>query len=129
MRGVCSFIGEPFDPMMLSMREAQSFHNSNSSYGPRPPQTISTDSIGRFRRVLSPRQIAFIQLTNKHEMPRFGYDLEDSLRTWPARVAFMAATLPLEASKMAGWRVRESYRAKTGRTLASKRLLPEKAPA
>lgn len=127
LRDICSFIGEPFDPMMLSMGQAQSFHGSNSSYGPRTPRAISTDSIGRFRTVLSPRQTAFIQIANKREMRRFGYEADEPLTTWPARLAFMAGTLPLELSKMIGWRAREAYRARTGRTIAERRLLPEEA--
>jgi hypothetical protein len=56
LREICAFIDEAYAPEMLTMRGAKTFREqgSNSSYGQRKPGVISTNSIGRFRQVLSP---------------------------------------------------------------------------
>lgn len=74
IREVCDFIEEPFTPEMLNMQGAPTFREkgSNSSYGQRDPGVISSDSIGRFRQVLTPLQIAFIQISAGREMDLFG---------------------------------------------------------
>ena len=85
---ICRFIDEPFDPGMLSMQGAGGFRDggSNSSYGPRDVGVIAPDSIGKFRSVLSPRQISVIQHLAGDQLSAFGYDIED-VKLAPAQTA------------------------------------------
>ena len=124
LREVCNFIGEEYSDRMLTMEGAADFRDqgANSSYGSRKAGKISTDSIGRYPAVLSPRQIAFIEWSAKDEMRDLGYvpgaklDLKD-------RVLFAGGTAPLESARLTGWRIRHRYRNRTGRKLPSYRLV------
>jgi hypothetical protein len=123
---ICDFIGEPFDEQMLSMSGAAKFRDegSNSSYTSREPGAISTDSIGRYREVLSNSDIAFIQSFTRSHMARFGYE-PDAL-DWSAtpRARLMVGDLPLETGRLLAWRIRESVRNRRGRPLPAYRLVP-----
>lgn len=125
LRHVCEFIGEDYSPEMLSMEGAPTFRQqgSNSSYGQRAPGTISRGSIGRFRGVLSPRQVAFIQLAAGVQMATFGYEPEPVRLPLGQRLRFVAADVPLEAARLAAWRLREAIRDRSGRPVPSYRLV------
>ncbi len=126
VRMICSFIGEDYLPAILEMGGARSFREqgSNSSYGARPAGVISTESIGRFRQVLSRRQIAFIQAVAGRDMCRFGYRRVDARLPYGERVPFIAADVPVEVAKMLGWRIRHQWRARKGHRLPPHRLVP-----
>jgi hypothetical protein len=129
LHDICGFIGESFTAAMLTMEGATTFRDegSNSSYGPRDPGVISTSSIGRFRDVLSPRQIACIQLLARTEMASFAYE-PDALRLSPGqrlRLAFL--DLPVETAHLMVWRARERARDRAGRPLPSYRLVENMA--
>ena len=95
LRDVCAFIGEPFDPQMLEMRGAETFREAgNSSYGQIPEGTISTSSIGRFRTVLRPAEIAFIQEVAGRVMAAHGYPLEPVPLAGPAAVRYRLVDRP-----------------------------------
>ena len=125
LRGICAFIDEPFTREMLSMEGAPIFREqgSNSSYGRRDPGVISTGSIGRFREVLSPREIAFIQILAGSEMASFGYQRE-SVRLPPwQRLGLALFDLPVESAHLMAWRARERVRDRIGRPLPGYRLV------
>jgi sulfotransferase family protein len=125
VQGVCDFIGERFVPSMLSMEGAPRLRDqgSNSSFERREPGAITTGSIGRFRQVLSPRQIAVAQTLARHEMAHFGYEPDPvRLPAW-GRVRFAAGALPLETARAAVWRAREAFRDRRGRPVPSYRLV------
>lgn len=125
VREVCDFIDEPFAPEMLSLQGAPAFadRGSNSSYGQRTPGTITTSSVGRFREVLSPRQIAFVQRTARDEMARFGYAPEPVEFPVLGRVCFAVETVPLENARLLAWRAREALRDRRGRPVPAYRLV------
>ena len=125
LRHLCAFIGEEYAPEMLSMEGAPGFREqgSNSSYGQRPPGTISTGSIGRFRDVLSPGQVAFIQLAAGEDMARFDYEPEPVRLPLPQRLRFVAVGVPVEAARLVAWRMREAIRDRSGRPVPSYRLV------
>ena len=125
IRAICDFIGEDYAPEMLSMDGAGTFKDkgSNSSYGRRDPGVISTDSIGRYREVLSARQIAFMQLVAKDEMAGFGYQMEPLPLSPGQRLRFSVADVPLEVLRLTAWRVREAVRDRTGRAVPAYRLV------
>jgi len=124
---ICDFIGEPYSPEMITMQGAKGFREqgSNSSYGQRKPGAISTSSIGRYRQVLSSRQIAFIQSVAKQEMQRFDYEL-DAIELAPAdRLKLILADWPRNMALLLTWRVREAIKDQTGRKLPDYRIVPE----
>lgn len=125
LREICRFIDEEFAPEMLSMDGAPTFRakGSNSSYGQRDPGVISTESIGRFRQVLSPRQIAFTQMIAREEMEAFGYPLEDLSLPPAERFRFAMGSLPVELARLAAWRTREQVRNRRGRPVPAYRLV------
>lgn len=125
VREVCGFIGEPFAPEMLSMEGAPAFvdRGSNSSYGQRTPGTITTSSVGRFREVLSPRQIAFVQRLARGEMAQFGYEADPVPLPLFGRVRFAVETVPLENARLLAWRGREAVRDRRGRPVPAYRLV------
>lgn len=130
LRELCAFIGEPYHEDMLAMAGASRFRDDggNSSYGPRTVGVISADSIGRFREVLTPRQIAFIDRAAAGPMARHGYAPEP-LRLAPAdRLRFSFADRPVNTGALLAWRARAAYRGRHGQPLPDYRLLPEPSP-
>lgn len=124
---VCRFIDEPYRAEMLGMEGVARFREQggNSSYGRREVGRISSDSIGRFREVLTPRQIAFIDHAAGRPMRRLGYQPEDIRFTPAERLRFTLADRPLNTGALLAWRGREAFREKFGHELAERRLLPE----
>jgi hypothetical protein len=126
---ICEFVGERFEPVMLAMEGAPRLleQGSNSSYGRRRSGVIATDSIGRFRQVLTPRQIAFVERLAGNEMAHFDYARE-SVRLPPAtRIWFTVATVPLETARSTAWRARDARMHRAGRPVPSYRLVHESA--
>ncbi len=104
LREVCDFIGEPYAPQMLSM-QGTDYRNSggNSSFGPIEPGVISTSSIGRFRAVLTPGELDFIQRFCSREMARYDYPPED-VRFGPGEQRrYLVRLLPVQLARMLGW--------------------------
>jgi Sulfotransferase family len=130
LRDVCDFIGEPFAPEMLAMQGAPDFaaRGSNSSYGRRTPGAITTSSVGRFREVLSPRQVAFVQRLARAEMAWFGYAPDPVPLPALGRVRFAVETVPLENARLLAWRVREAIRDRRGRPVPAYRLVEGSRP-
>jgi hypothetical protein len=125
LQQVCAFVDEPYLDEMLAMRGAPRLleRGSNSSYGPRDPGVISTDSIGKFREVLAPSQIACIQTLAKREMAVFRYDLEPHAGRSAQRTQFALRDLPLEFFRLLAWRARERARNHAGRPVPAYRLV------
>ena len=124
LQEVCDFIGEPYDPLMLSMKGSPRLleKGSNSSYGKRKAGAISTDSIARYRKVLHPTDIAFIQSLAHKEMSNFGYALDDLEFTSGERLRFLMLDWPLNLVRMLAWTTKEAFLNVKGRTLPARRL-------
>lgn len=122
LRKICAFIGEEYTPVMLSMKGAEQFSDEggNSSYGQYEPGRISTRSIGRFREVLSARQIAFMQRACGPEMAAFDYEL-DPVNPGPS----MLLDIPVNYLRMLVWYTREAFLNRVGRSLPSYRIIKE----
>jgi hypothetical protein len=124
---ICAFIGEDYTPEMLSMRDAGRFRSKggNSSYGQRKPGEITTHSIGKFRQVLSRRQVAFLQLFSAKTMQDYGYQ-PDKIHFSPADwFWFVIFELPFNILRMWAWWGREYYQNRIGRDVPSERLVAE----
>lgn len=125
LREICDFIGETYTPEMLTMRGAENFRDEggNSSFEQREPGVISTSSIGRYRKYLTPGWIAFIQAAAGREMQSLGYALDDIRLSSRERLLFAAVDLPLNTARLTAWRWREAYLNRVGRSIPKSRLV------
>lgn len=115
---LCAFIGEAYTPAMLAMKGAENFNQAgNSSYGQFEPGRISTKSIGRFRKVLTKYDIAFIQTHTRRDMLAFDYELEPLAFSLRDRVSFYCGEWPTNLARMLGWWTREELENRKGRTV------------
>ncbi|HUF59013.1 MAG TPA: sulfotransferase [Actinomycetota bacterium] len=100
LRSLCDFIGEDYSPAMLSMEGAPRHRGGgNSSFGDLERGAISTRGIGRFASVLSPSEIAFIELVAGKGMAALGYG---RMGANPPRLRYLG-TLPFQLTRMIGW--------------------------
>jgi hypothetical protein len=118
LRKICAFLGEDYTPAMLTMEGAPSHRDKggNSSYGKREPGRISTNSIGRYRKVLSPREIAFMQVLAKQKMIAYNYQLERIQWSPRDRVLFACFDWPINVGRLLAWRAMEAIHDWTGRS-------------
>ncbi len=124
LHSVCRHVGVTYDPVMLGMRGAPEEADSggNSSFGDIQPGTISTRAIGRFRSVLPPRDIAFIQASAGRLMSAAGYEKEPVHLSPGERAAFLAVDLPVRSARLAGWLTMQRLQEHRGRTAPPQRL-------
>lgn len=125
LREICEFIGEPYDPDMLSMKGSPRLldKGSNSSYGKRKPGTISTDSIARYRKILQPADIAFIQSLSFKEMKKYGYAVDDLNFSTKEQLRYLLLDWPINLTRMLVWTAKESVLNLRGRSLPARRLI------
>ena len=125
---ICNFIDVVYSEKMLDMEDAGSFSGSNSSYDlDRPRGVISTDSIGRYRQVLSKREIAFMQSQASRGMKAMEYQIEALPLNWTDRLALTLGVGPLNRARMFTWRTRESIRNRRGRPVPAYRIVKDSA--
>ncbi len=117
LRNVCAFLGEAFTATMLNMEGAPAHRNKggNSSYGKREPGRISTSSIGRFRKVLSQRDIAFMQGYARQAMLAHGYQPEPVQLSLRERIMFALIDWPANMVRILALRVIETMHDWMGR--------------
>jgi len=127
LQDICDFIDEDYMPAMLTMQGASAFRDqgSNSSYGQRKPGVISTDSIGRYRQVLSPRQITFIQTAARRDMLAFDYQPDPIQLSFQQRLRFTLSDWPINWAHLLAWRLRYSINNYKGRSLPAYRIVTE----
>lgn len=118
---VCEMIGEPYDPMMMRMDGAIDAQDSegNSSFETFAPGTISPRSIGRFRSVLSPQEIRFIEMATSPWMKRLGYEQD---RPAVPDLSFRASYLPVNLARLGGWMVAATLDRARGNEVPERRL-------
>ena len=128
---ICAFIGEDYSPAMLSMQGAENFREmgGNSSYEQLDPGQISTRSIGRFRKVLSQQDIAFMQALAGQAMRQYEYPLVPIHLTIKERLLFALVDQPLNFARMKAWQTRESYLDRKGREIPSYRIVQDASAA
>jgi hypothetical protein len=129
LRAICEFIDEPYTDEMLTMGGARRFRDSgsNSSYGARASGTIATDSIRKYESVLTPRQVAFVQVAAAREMEQHGYESRPVAMGRAEHLWFKLAHRPYHSGVSVLWQVREAFRSRRGRRLPDYRLVPEPA--
>jgi hypothetical protein len=118
LREICAFIDEQYSPAMLGMEGAELFRDAggNSSYGRHEAGRISTKSIGRYRKVLSQREILFMQQHAQREMIAHGYSFDQIELSPRDRLLFALVDQPSNLARMAAWRALEAIKNRTGRT-------------
>jgi len=131
LREICDFIDEPYAPEMLSMHGAQQFRDDggNSSYGQREPGKISASSVGKFREVLSDRQVIFMQLFSRKSMETYGYEPEKIRMGFADRIGYVVYEFPLNFFRLLMWWLREIYLNRVGRNVPAERIVPEQEVA
>jgi len=131
LREICNFIDEPYAAEMLYMHGAQQFRDEggNSSYGQREPGKISASSVGKFRQVLSRRQVAFMQLFSRKTMQAHGYVPDEVRLGFVDWVRFIFFEFPFNLLRMLVWWMRESFLNRAGRKVPSERIVPEQEAA
>jgi len=104
-RKLCEFIGEEYDPVMLTMEGASKYKDSggNSSFDKIKPGVISTKPVGRYKKVLTGSEIVFIQLFTGKIMREFGYPLEDMKLPASEKLKFYFWIFPSHLIRMTGW--------------------------
>ena len=122
MRHVCSFIEEDYSSAMLSMEGAPEHRGGNSSFGDLERGAISTRGIGRSVTVLSPSEIAFIELLARRSMGALGYERIGPALSTGARVRFYAGVLPFQLVRMIGWVMLARLRRRRGARIPPSRL-------
>ena len=127
VRAVCAFLGEDYAPEMLTMMGAPSHRDKggNSSYGKREVGAISTDSLARYRQVLSMDDIKFIQDVCKSGMLQFGYPLDDVRLPWKASLSYIFTSLPANIVRAFLWSARQIRLGLKARKLPARRLVQD----
>ncbi len=77
VRAICSFIGESFEPAMLSFyKDASRYMKAEaaSSFNKAATRPISADMLDKWKKNLSAEDVAMIESVCKKEMAEFGYD-------------------------------------------------------
>jgi hypothetical protein len=131
LREVCAFLDESYTPAMLAMEGAPMHRNKggNSSYGKREPGQISTSSIGKYRKVLSKRDIAFIQAYAGRQMVAFDYALDPIQFSLTDHLLFSLVDWPANTARIAAWHVLEAIRDRTGRTPSAHTIISAAEPS
>ena len=94
--------------------EHQARGGNNSSFGDLGSASISTRAVGRYRDVLSPSELSFIQLVARREMRAIRYDLAPETRTPLARARFYAFDLPVQGCRLGAWVATDWLRRRRG---------------
>ena len=118
LRDLCAFIDEPYDPAMLAMGGANDFREAggNSSFGRFTAGHVSTASIGRYRKVLSESQVAFMQSLAGNVMRAHGYEVSPVSLSGFGAFRYRLLDRPMNTARMVAWRLREAYFDRTGRS-------------
>jgi hypothetical protein len=123
LRQVCAFVGVPFRPEMVEVAA----DGVGGMPGSRLPRQFTSASIGRHRRVLTPREIAFIHLVAGHRMAAVGYPAAPVRLSWRDRLVFCLIDVPLNLLRMGLWRTGRLWgQRRTARPSARRLRHPER---
>jgi hypothetical protein len=109
LRAVCTFLKEEYTPTMLNMHGSL-VHRDKLCVGSRvkPGECpLSTHFIGRFRQVLSKREIAFMQAYGEQDMLAHSYPLEPMDQTIIDWLLLYFIDVPKNTARLLTWRILE----------------------
>ncbi|HLF25786.1 MAG TPA: sulfotransferase [Anaerolineae bacterium] len=110
IQAVCAFLGEAYDPAMLTLTGAEQFlkRGGNSSFDKHALSGISTAPLGRFRKVMSKGELAFMQAHVGRELLRLGYERAPVRFSLGERIAYGLRDWPANSVRMIVWRTLEA---------------------
>ena len=125
LRRVCAFIEEDYSPIMLTMKGAPEHlkQGGDSSFESYEPGEISTRSIGRFPKVISKFDIAFIQQIAGRYMSEFQYPMHPVKFNWNNRLRFYLITLPINLARITRLYFVNLVKNKRGKSIRPHRLI------
>ncbi|MFA9432464.1 sulfotransferase [Egicoccus sp. AB-alg2] len=128
MQQVCDFLEAAYTPRLLAMGDAPDHGaGGNSSFERFAPGVVSTRSIGRFREVLDPRDLAFIQAVAGRRMRELDYAPEPVPWSPPAaRTSYLLTQWPVQGARLAGWLASTRFTERR-RSVPAERLAPARA--
>ena len=125
LREICDFVGEEYAPAMLMMNGCGDPSNKGctDANSRQKPRHIWTTSIGRFRGVLTEREIAFIQMCARKEMAHYQYPLEPIHFSPASSLRFFLADYPVNLARMLAWQGLKTIRDWNGRNPSARKLI------
>lgn len=81
IRAICNFVGEDFEPGMLSFYKDSSRYmkeEASSSFNKAATKPISAAMLDKWKKQLSPADVAMVEKICQDEMREFGYDFSDN---------------------------------------------------
>jgi hypothetical protein len=129
VRGICDFLGEPYEPRMLDFAGIEPFRarGGNSSFDNAAPGAISTAPIGRYASTLTPGQVRFIELYAGRTMEQLDYAAARPPLGLRGGLRYGLVTLPLDSARLAGWLALEAIQQRlprfAGRSPATDRVV------
>ena len=123
LTNIFDFLGEEYTPKALSMSGAADYRDSggNSSFEKIEPGTISTKSIGRYRSIISPVELAYIQIFAGKEMQKLGYELDPLDTPFQGKIALLGA-MPINLARMLAWITLTDLKIKRGEPIPPNRM-------
>lgn len=107
VREVCDFVGEAYDPAMLSMHLAPR-HRGRLSSATEGPVTLSPAFVGRGARLVPRHELAFLQLHLGRRMRAHGYEPVPVRLSRRERVRFVLVDWPDQTARLVAWRTVEA---------------------
>lgn len=106
LRRVCDFLGEPYEPGMLTMAAAPEFRRGlgDDNHG----HLLSEGYLGRYRGRVPDGELAFIELHLGAMMRRYGYDPDPVAWGPRRRTEFAVREWPSHAMRGLAWTVAET---------------------
>ena len=111
MRDICAFLGEDYTHRILAMGNAPGIQDADGSGpdGKNGRGNVSTAFIGRFRQVMSKREIAFMQAYARRGMIAHGYELEPVELSTGDRLLFHFMEQPVNLVRLIGWLIGKAF--------------------
>lgn len=97
LRDICHFLGEAYEPAMLTLEEVPRFQKAHRMPGTSP---LSAAFIGRYQQSLSPFEVAFIERFAGALMQQYGYRPGGPAVEEPQQRLYQ---LGLNLARLAGW--------------------------
>ncbi len=129
LRELCTFLDEPFTPLMLTMagspgHRAKLCGEMDDQSGPVP---LSTRFIGSYRGVVPPEEVAFMQMAARPQMEAFGYVPEPMNFAAAERLRFILFHTPLNLARLIAWRsweaLQHAFPGQVGRQPAQQKVV------
>jgi hypothetical protein len=131
LQAICAFIGETFVPAMLTLEGAPQYRDKGEHRSSGDQSTISTAYIGRYRKAIPKREIAFMQSLAGREMSALGYGLDPIQFSAGERLAYMFVEWPASLARMVTWTAVEAIQHRwpgvVGRKPIAKKVVKENA--